>query len=162
MSSGPSNKPEASVDKASCTRLALDLLARREHSRQELKRKLRAPDFPLEIIDATLTELTASGALAETRFTESFVRTRAARGQGPVRIRLELEERGIAADESAPALRHEEQDWHALARAVRAKRFGPSKPRDYKERARQARFLQYRGFDAAQIKSALDGKDDSD
>jgi regulatory protein len=124
-------------------------------------RKLRAREFPLEIIDSTLEELTTSGALEETRFTESFVRTRAARGQGPVRIRMELAERGIAAEESAPALGLE-HDWHALARAVRAKRFGPTKPTDYKERARQARFLQYRGFDAAQIKSALEGKDDSD
>jgi regulatory protein len=161
MSSRPSSKPDASVDKASCTRLALGLLARREHSRQELERKLRARDFPADAIEATLTELTTSGALAETRFTESFVRTRAARGQGPVRIRMELAERGIAADDSAPMLK-EEQDWHALARAVRAKRFGPTLPKDYKERARQARFLQYRGFDAAQIKSALEGEDDSD
>jgi regulatory protein len=161
MSSRPSNKPEASVDKASCTRLALDLLARREHSRRELERKLGARDFPTEIIEATLTELTTSGALAETRFTESFVRSRVARGQGPVRIRMELAERGIAADDSATVLRGE-QDWHALARAVRAKRFGPTLPKDFKERARQARFLQYRGFDAAQIKSALEGNDDSD
>ena len=161
MSSRPSNKPEASVDKASCTRLALDLLARREHSRRELERKLGARDFPTEIIDATLMELTASGALAEARFTESFVRSRAARGQGPVRIRMELAERGIAADDSAAMLQGE-QDWHALARAVRAKRFGPTSPKDFKERARQARFLQYRGFDAAQIKSALEGNDDSD
>jgi regulatory protein len=142
--------------------LALDLLARREHSRQELKRKLRARDFPPDTIEATLAELTTSGALAEVRFTESFVRSRAARGKGPVRIRMELEERGIAADDSKPALTSEEQDWHALARAVRAKRFGATVPTDYKERARQARFLQYRGFDAAQIKSALEGNDDSD
>jgi regulatory protein len=142
--------------------LALDLLARREHSRQELERKLRARDFPADTIEATLAELTNSGALAEVRFTESFVRSRAARGKGPVRIRMELEERGIAADESKPVLAREEQDWHALARAVRAKRFGPTRPKDFKERARQARFLQYRGFDAAQIKSALEGDDDSD
>jgi regulatory protein len=161
MSSRPSNKPETSVDKASCTRLALNLLARREHSRQELERKLGARDFPAEIIEATLTELTTSGALAEKRFTESFVRARAARGQGPVRIRVELAERGIASDDSTAMLKGE-QDWHALARAVRAKRFGPALPKDFKERARQARFLQYRGFDAAQIKSALEGDDDSD
>ena len=110
----------------------------------------------------TLTELTATGALAEARFTESYVRARAARGKGPVRIRAELAERGVTAEQSTPALKEVEQDWHALARAVREKRFGPALPTDYKERARQARFLQYRGFDAAQIKSALEGNDDSD
>ena len=162
MSSRPSSKPEASVDRASCTRQALDLLARREHSQQELERKLRARDFTPEIIAETLTELTATGALKEARFAESYVRARAARGKGPVRIRAELAERGVAVEQSAPALKQSEQDWHALARDVRKKRFGPTLPTDFKERARQARFLQYRGFDAAQIKSALEGKDDSD
>jgi regulatory protein len=160
MSSGPSNKPEASEDRASCTRQALDLLARREHSRLELERKLRARGYELEIIEATLVELTATGALKEARFTESYVRSRVARGKGPVRIRAELAERGVAVEESVPALQGVEQDWHALAREVREKRFGPALPTEFKERARQARFLQYRGFDAAQIKSALEAEDD--
>jgi regulatory protein len=162
MSSRPSNKPETDVDRAACTRQALDLLARREHSRRELDRKLRARGFAPEVIEAVLTELTATGALAEARFTESYVRTRVARGKGPVRIRAELAERGVAAEERAAALGTAEQDWHALAREVRVKRFGSAIPKDYKERARQARFLQYRGFDAAQIKSALAGEGDSD
>jgi regulatory protein len=45
---------------------------------------------------------------------------------------------------------------------VRAKRFGPGIPRDYAERARQARFLQYRGFDSAEIRAALELDGDSD
>ena len=162
MSLRPSNKPETDLDRAACRRQALDLLARREHSRRELDRKLRARGFAPEAIDGALTELTATGALAEARFTESYVRARVARGKGPVRIRAELAERGVAAKEGAAAVGTAEQDWHALAREVRAKRFGPTAPKDYKERARQARFLAYRGFDAAQIKSALDGLDDSE
>jgi regulatory protein len=162
MSSRPSNKPETDVDVAACRRQALDLLARREHSRQELKRKLAARGFAAEAVTAALDELMRTGALAEARFTESYVRTRAARGKGPVRIRAELALRGVEAEAGAAALGSAEQDWHALAREVRAKRFGAAPPKDYKERVRQARFLQYRGFDAAQIRSALDGADDSE
>jgi regulatory protein len=140
----------------------LDLLARREHSRLELERKLQARKFPGPVITAALDELERSGALAAARFTDSFVRQRAARGQGPIRIRLELEERGVAAEHSAELLRAPEYDWQALARATRIKRFGPAPPKDFKERARQARFLQYRGFEAAQIRGALEVGDDSD
>ena len=59
-------------------------------------------------------------------------------------------------------LRAADVDWLATIRAVRAKRFGAELPRDYPERARQARFLQYRGFDAAQIRAALEFDADSD
>jgi regulatory protein len=155
MSSRPSSKPEAPTDQAACTRQALDLLARREHTRLELERKLLARGFREDIAAAALDGLEQSGALAEARFTESFVRVRAARGQGPKRIRMELLERGVDAQEAAAALTAGGLDWHELAGRARAKRFGPALPKDYKERARQTRFLQYRGFQAAQIESAL-------
>jgi regulatory protein len=59
-------------------------------------------------------------------------------------------------------LRRGEVDWLETIRAVRRKRFGPDLPREYAERARQARFLQYRGFDSEQIRSALELDGDSD
>ena len=162
MSSRPSSKPELGTDPAACTRQALDLLARREHSRHELERKLEARGFDAADIATTLDALERSGKLATARFAESFVRARAGRGQGPVRIRLELAERGVDAAEAAVAVGSADVDWVELAAATRAKRFGSARPADYKERARQARFLQYRGFDSEQIKSALELGDDSD
>jgi regulatory protein len=75
---------------------------------------------------------------------------------------MELAERGISAEDSAALLRAAEFDWPAIARTTRAKRFGAQAPKDFKERARQARFLQYRGFDAGQVNSALEVGDDSD
>jgi regulatory protein len=96
------------------------------------------------------------------RFTDSFVRSRIAKGQGPQRIRAELAQRGIGDDAVDDGLRAAEVDWLESVRAVRSKRFGPELPRDYAERARQARFLQYRGFDAAQIRAALEFDADSD
>ena len=99
---------------------------------------------------------------ADARFTDSFVRSRIGKGQGPQRIRAELAQRGITDDEADGVLRAADVDWLETIRAVRAKRFGPELPRDYAERARQARFLQYRGFDSAQIRAALEFDVDSD
>jgi regulatory protein len=146
----------ASLDEPACTRAALELLARREHSRRELTRKLAARGFPDDVLSPVLDELERSGALADARFTDSFVRSRISKGQGPQRIRAELAQRGIADQEADDVLRGADVDWLATIRAVRAKRFGPELPRDYAERARQARFLQYRGFDSAQIRAALE------
>lgn len=143
-----------SEDRAACKSQALGLLARREHSRLELERKLGRREHSHDLIADVLNELEASGALAAERFAESLVRSRVAKGQGPVRIRTELREHGI---DSADCRELLERDWAGLAREVRAKRFGPNAPADYKDRARQMRFLQYRGFELDHIQAALDG-----
>lgn len=145
-----------------CRQRALDLLARREHSRRELESKLGARAFAPGTIATALDALEQSGALAADRYTESFVRTRVARGQGPARIRLELAARGIPESAARDALGAGERDWIAEARRVRAKRFGVAAPASRAEWARQARFLQYRGFTADQIKAALELAGDSD
>jgi regulatory protein len=158
------SKPEGAIDTdaAACARTALGLLARREHSRRELTRKLAARGFPDDVIAPALDELERSGSLADARFTDSFVRSRVAKGQGPQRIRAELAQRGISDTEADEVLRGTDVDWRATIRAVRRKRFGPKPPRDFAERARQARFLQYRGFDSEQIRAALELDGDSD
>jgi regulatory protein len=153
------SKPEP-TDRGACKRLGLDLLARREHSRHELERKLAARGFDAATVAPTLDELESSGVLADRRFTESFIRSRADKGRGPIRIRAELAERGIVGSESADLLRGADVDWSAEARSVRAKRFGPALPRGFSERARQARFLEYRGFERSQIDAALESTDD--
>ena len=148
------------LDRAACRQQALGLLARREHSRMELERKLSRRDYGDDVIGATLDELERSGALAAHRFAESLVRSRFAKGQGPERIRLELERHGIAAADFRDLVQG--YDWPGLARQVRRKRFGDAPPADFKERARQMRFLQYRGFERGQIDAALDLDDVSD
>jgi len=111
------------------------------------------------MIGTALDALEASGTLATARFAESFVRSRAAKGQGPMRIRAELAERGVADEDGAALLKNPDFDWAAAARAARAKRFGAALPREFKERARQARFLQQRGFDGAAVRAALELED---
>jgi regulatory protein len=155
------SKPDV-ADPGACERAALDLLARREHSRRELERKLGVRGFTDELIAPTLDALEESGELASARFTASFIRARAAKGQGPARIRAELAERGIDREQAAEHLRAAAIDWAAIAISARDKRFGAGRPSDFKERARQARFLEYRGFDRGQIGRALGSGDDFD
>lgn len=155
------SKPDP-ADEPACRRVGLDLLARREHSRLELQRKLTARGFEAAVVAAALDNLEETGALATERFTESFIRARIAKGQGPVRIRAELTQRGIGAAEAEQLLKEADLDWRGLARTARAKRFGIEPPRDYADRARQARFLEYRGFDSIAIRAALELDADSD
>ncbi len=155
-----SNRPEhardpVDVDKV-CRRRALDLLARREHSRLELERKLLAREFVPALVEDVLDALQADGLLDEGRFLESFIRTRIGKGQGPTRIVAELNQRGIDRGRAQAWLRGSELNWPSLAAGVREKRFGPNRPESFKERARQTKYLQYRGFELDQIKEALE------
>jgi regulatory protein len=139
---------EFSMDNYShCYQIAIGLLARREHSRLELINKVRRKPFAKEVDLALLCDtLEASNYLSDERFTEMFVRSRIARGQGEVKIRHELRQRGINARLSDVTLLDVEVDWVVLAKAQREKRFGVEQPKNFKERARQSRFLASRGF----------------
>jgi regulatory protein len=147
-----------SEDRPACRRRAMDLLARREHSRVELEQKLLARSFDEPLVAEVLDELEHDGLLSADRFAQSFVASRYARGQGPRRIERELAERGI--ESSSDFLDDARFDWDALARETRVKRFGRSLPGDFKEKARQMRFLEYRGFGHDQIRRALESDDD--
>lgn len=142
--------------------VGLRLLGRREHSRAELSEKLAARGFAAAEIEPALDRLQETGALDEARFAEQFIRMRLRQGYGPARIRSELARRGVdatafeaelAAAEEADADAH----WAARAEDARRRRFGPELPGEYAERARQARFLERRGFSAAHIARVLRG-----
>ena len=130
---------------------ALDLLARREHSTRELARKLASRNFTPDLIETTIATLVSKGLLDNERFAESFVHSHYQRGQGPQKIRAELRGRGIEDGVIAACLEAPELCWSEQARQVREKRFGPKRPADFRERSRQMRFLQQRGFTHEQI-----------
>lgn len=135
---------------------AIRLLARREHSQQELRRKLTAKGFEAQQVDELIARLLQEGLLSDARFTESFVRSRADRGWGPLRIRAQLQERGVGEELIDAFIDERAGHWQETVRAVRAKRFGESPPARPQERAKQIRFLQYRGFTADQIRDVLE------
>ena len=74
---------------------------------------------------------------------------------------MELRERGVESEAIEQALGDTEMDWNHAAREARRRKFGLAPPADYRERAKQARFLQYRGFSSDQIRAAL-GPDEDD
>lgn len=125
---------------------AMNLLARREHSVRQLRIKLQRRFPGDERIDEQLSRLTAEHLQCDVRFAASYTRQRISRGYGPVRLREELRERGVAEADSTAAMEELEIDWYALAAEVMHKKFGALAPRDIKEKARRARFMQYRGF----------------
>jgi len=135
--------------------LALRLLARREHSIDELRRKLLRRGHPAAAIDVVIEQLAARKLISDVRFAGSLVRRGSARGHGPVRIRAELRRQGIDVDVIQAECTAAGCDWAQLATRVRVRKFGTRLPSDSAERAKQARFLQYRGFTADQIRAAL-------
>ncbi|MGB5440829.1 MAG: regulatory protein RecX [Gammaproteobacteria bacterium] len=148
-------KPEQASDAAFIRKSAMDFLARREHSEAELRRKLATRGFDADLIETTLAGLVAENLLSNTRFAEAFVHSRYQRGSGPQKIHAELRERGIDDGLIEESIAGYDQQWRERVREVREKKFGAGLPGDYKERARQMRFLQQRGFTPEQISSVF-------
>lgn len=137
---------------------ALAMLARREHSAGEIREKLREMGGDVGLIDAVIAGLQERKLQSDERFAESFVRSRAERGYGPRVIEMALRERGIDKESARIALEGSGYDWCAQAGDVRQRRFGQSLPDNARERARQLRFLQYRGFAGSDVSAALKGR----
>ncbi|WP_422732679.1 regulatory protein RecX [Methylomarinovum tepidoasis] len=145
-----------SEDRAKIVDLCLRLLARREHSAQELLQKLTARGFDAGLTREVIDALQARGWQDDARFVESFVRSRLQRGHGPLKVRFELRGKGVDDAVIEAVLAELAPDWfEAAARACRHK-FGDGPASDRNEYARRWRFLAQRGFDSEQIRSVLD------
>ncbi len=142
---------------AAVRRTAMDLLARREHGRVELARKLMRRGASAELIANALDRLTEQGLLNESRYIECFIRSRAGAGQGPQRIREELLQRGLPRTEVEQALADAAVDWAAQLQDVWRRKFAAELPRDAREQAKQGRFLAYRGYPLEMIGRLLRG-----
>ncbi len=175
------------AEKSALRHYAMDLLARREHSRFELQEKLRRhcgrvasrvsaqaarsrvrhaalavdsagvscdESSPAEasrstvdaLIEETLNALAADGLQSDARYAEVLIRSRVNRGQGPLRIRADLRQRGLVGEVFEPLLEDYAEQWPELAQQVVERRFGSDAATDRGEWARRARFLAGRGF----------------
>ena len=134
---------------------AIRLLARREHSADELRRKLKRRGYAQTIVDQVIATLSNAASVSDARFAESFVRVRSERGQGPLRNRAELRERGVTDVLVDEVLTTTSEFWLERANRARAKRFGSAAPASRDEWNRQARFLAQRGFPSDLIYRAL-------
>ena len=147
---------------AAVRRAAMGLLARREHGRVELTRKLRQRGACPDMIDIALDRLTEEGLLSESRYLESYISYRAGSGYGPLRIREELSQRGLARGDIEEALRECDFNWQERLEETWRRKFSGQVPVDAKERARQGRFLSYRGYPLEMIGRLLSGREFDD
>jgi len=139
---------------------AVRLLTRREHAAGELAAKLTRRGFDPEAVETEIERLAQAGLQSDRRFAELFAEQRAARGQGPLKIRAELATRGVPEAEAERALAAWSEEWPGIARGVAARRFGAGRPADRREWQRRARFLQGRGFPCEMVARVLDRDDD--
>lgn len=136
----------------SIRRAAMNALARREHTRHELEQKLM-PKFPGSVngIRLVIDQLVVEGLQSDQRFAESYIRWRAARGYGPVRISLELSQKGIADELLDDSLSQSGIDWQEHLRDQFTRKFGEEGVQSLEEKAKAMRFFQYRGFSHSDI-----------
>ena len=123
---------------------ALQLLAGREHSRQELKRKLARHADENDDVDALLDDFERRGWLCEARFVEQAVRTKS-RKYGPLKIVHQLREKGVGEEAISAGMRLAATGERETLASVWRSRFG-SPAQDAAQKAKQVRFLQGRGF----------------
>lgn len=145
------------VDAAETATLAVEQGARylghREHSAFELRTKLKRKGLPEAAIDSALAMFREQGLQSDVRFAESFVRSRVRRGYGPIRIRQDLVQRGVADPVIEEALTFSADYWLDIAEQAIDKKFGSltaireaGRQNDQDGWNKAARFLHNRGF----------------
>lgn len=133
---------------------AMNYLARREHSRAELDRKLALKGYAPSAIAEALDRLAAENLQSDQRFAENYCQHRFAAGFGLLKIRQELQQRGVAAEVIEAVVLAADIDWRLACETAWAKRFAVA-PDSLQARAKQQRFLLQRGFAQADIQAVL-------
>jgi regulatory protein len=152
---GPGTGPPVDALDSRAARVdALDALARRDYASEDLRRKLLDKGYDPTAVAGVIERLCSEKLVDDRRYVESFVSYRAARGQGPHRVRADLRKIGLEGEIVEQGLTAY-GDWIADLRRARQKKFGAQLPTLYADKQRQARFLGYRGFTGAQIRVAL-------
>lgn len=128
---------------------ALKALVRREYSKLELEKKLQLKEFDSSDIENAITTLIQQNYQSDERFTESLINTRVRQGKGALLIKQELRQHNIDNPDFSDI------DFYELCLKVKIKKFGDKKPKDIKEKQKQVRFLQMRGFSFDEINNAI-------
>jgi regulatory protein len=143
------------------TQRALGLLTRREHSRQELARKLAHRGVEAADAQTAIDKLAAAGWQDDARFAASVVRNRANAGYGPAFIRAELGMHGLGSEAVVLAMEGFEGDWMDNARDLLARRHPKALAGDRAAQRKAADFLLRRGFSMEHLRGALRGTPDA-
>lgn len=134
---------------------ALDFLARREHSRFELKQKLVMKGHLADEVDTLLVQLVKEALQSDERYTEVYIRRRVNAGFGPRRIEMELQQRGISDSLIDIYLHQDEEFWWQVLLSVWRRKHSPERVLSAKAYVKELRFLTQRGFESRQIHKLL-------
>jgi regulatory protein len=134
------------VSALSAKSVAVRLLSRREHSAFEIRDKLAKRDFESSEIEQAITELQQGGWLSDERYAEAYIRMRQQKGFGPIRISIELNERGVKESIIDSYLHSRDDSWLHTLQQQYQKKYKNKVIEDYNDKAKRIRFLQYRGF----------------
>ncbi|MGL1959531.1 MAG: recombination regulator RecX [Colwellia sp.] len=140
---------------------AVGLLARREHSEVELRRKLVLREFDSQDIDLAIERVLEKDYLCDERFAQSVCRYRVNRGYGWLYIANELKQKGVCGNIIEQLYKNCEIDWYLQAELAYNKRFAFTEIQDHKDKVKRNRFLQYRGFSTDEIITVIRHHDDS-
>ena len=146
------------ADPAAALAAAVSALSQRDYCSAELAARLTGQGYTAEAVAVALADLSERHYLDDARYAQQYVAYHAERGQGPLRVSREMLQLGLPEgliDAALEAYAEQHGDWARLAREVRIRRFGLGQPTDWAQKAKQARFLQYRGFSTDHIRSAL-------
>jgi len=136
---------------------AMNLLARREYSAQELRQKLSQKSSDLDVINQVIQRLIDDGLQSDERFTEAFTKMRLRQGKGSVVVGFGLKQKGISPQLINAYVQHLDMQWQEALSQLINRRFAGQIANDPREKAKQLRFLQSRGFTLDQIRQVISG-----
>jgi regulatory protein len=140
---------------AELKKIAIDLLSRRDHSRQELTQKLKQKGGLDDDIQQVLDWCSAENYQSESRYAVLLVRSKINKGYGPLYLSQAAREQGITKELLTQTIESLEVDWFALALAQYQKKYGGTPVEDFQDKQKRMGYLQRRGFNGAQIQYAL-------
>jgi regulatory protein len=149
------NNHSSSTTVKDVRRRAMDLLARREHGVKELSRKLRLKGFDSEMVDEAIERLLRDNLVSDQRFSESMINSRLNRGNGPVKVRYELRNKGVAEHIIENVMDELNPDWHLSLINLIKKKYAGQLSGTPVERVKQVKFLASRGFSHDMIYSVI-------
>jgi len=155
LDAGSRNEHESTKEHTRLTNKAVRLLSVREHSVKELREKLLSRTTMPELVSRVIERVIEYGYLSDERYAEVYVRSRKGRGFGPVRVGVELKNKGVDSHLIEEYVDKDSRCWFESARVQYQKKYGDSPVVDYAMWTKRARFMQSRGFNMEHINATI-------
>lgn len=131
--------------------LAVSALSRRDHTQKQMELFLHSHSQDADLVSELMLRLNENGYLNDNRVLDNELRKYIDKCYGKRRIRQELRQKKFSSDSIESAIEKIDVDWHTLAKELKVKKFGTLNSNDDKAKAKQIRYLQYRGHEMSDI-----------